>query len=1468
MNAAHQSAIRRTAKKAASFLAACGIAGSFALASVTIAPTAIAGPDDGIGFVATEGHVDGPKAYWNSAKNNFELRVEQGDTAALLEDTVNWIGKGFGRVNQYTFEVGGGATREVAHQDFLGNPGDLLYWSPQVTSRGAPIWAGYGADAGIPAELFRDKTFSMDIVGWNGPGRYEAFSMQLWPEEGFRRMWSSHTPGLRSTSVQPGNHTHNHSTFSKPGRYEATYQVTARDTDGNRIASQPQTLVWQVGGTRPNPNGIGDVVSAYNAANNEGLPPNPSLKMRPHQGNGTLPAEQYLTDLVFTTGDESNDGTAVFYIDGYFLAEVPVENGTAIWPEMIGQGTSSFQVVYVPATSGARWISAPLSYRFGQAETSVTELGEFPQENPTDPAPAFDNGDINVTDARVTLSATPAEDGLLRVTVQPADDRISVAVEPADISSECELYFTSAPEQRSALVEATFCEDPFSLRLTPTSRASVGATTGTVTPGKSSVVTLGDADSADGDEGNQGDEGHTAGTEPSTTPGDSATQSPAPQPPKVIPPKPPKQEPEASGHNQGNIPTETVEISKGHIDLGPVIYDDKSIRFMVGDDSRQHAATKVYRRPDDVTMKVGEVFRRTLKEQHLARGLDFLGSPGEEIYLIAQGQLGQELWPGFSSEHAGGVPYNFEFEPVSHPEGAHWWAFTNAAFGGVQEMIANSAGASVLRRDEPVHLHNNWVFTKPGTYRIRMRAVQSNASERATEWETITFVVGEPNAGSGAEEGGADAGGADAGGADAGGADAGGAGADESGAPTPSQSTTSSSPTSATTSTQQPRPTTTSTTRPNLTTTKPPTASTTSGTSTAEPAPQPPTTGTPKPAPKPQPPMPPQEIPQQRLKISTGHIDLGPVYYTDSSVRFMVGDDSRQHANTKVFRRPEDVTFLVESKQQRTISAAQMRELGGQAEGETVRVHLLPDTPEDGSLWPGFSSEHANNVAYDFEIAPQSTPAGGQWWAFNNDPFGSVSEIIGSSQGPTRVQRAQPVHFHNNWLFTKPGTYTMKMRAIPHGQNTGATEWTTVTFEVAEGETTPIPDKPAPGTGNSPTSGNATSSVTPPPPGGSGGAGSDKPGATNPGATPGGAGSGGAGEGGAGPQPTQQPRPPQATGEVVISKGHVDLGPVSSGSGVEFLVGDDSRQHSEKKEWRRPEEVVLAVGDHMSRVLDSNLLDGSAFPLGRAGERIYLLPQAPTNDELWPGFSSEHADGQGYNFEIAPVDTPAGGSWWAFTGSAKNPTEIFGSSEGPSTIIRQKMAHLHNSWIFTKPGTYTMRMRAVAHSNPDTKTEWATVTFRVGGTTEAAGAPAGSRRPGGSTPGAAGARPAPPAPSLKPGAGSASSSGSAPAATGGSSGAAARGGAKAASSGGASRSTGAGAANPQRPGAGAARTAQRTPEAGKKAGKGPEKQSEARIQAATAAPTSTGEIIARIAGMTCGLIGIGLGGFAAWRRFH
>ena len=161
-------------------------------------------------------------------------------------------------------------------------------------------------------------------------------------------------------------------------------------------------------------------------------------------------AEQYLTDLVFTTGDESNDGTAVFYIDGYFLAEVPVENGTAIWPEMIGQGTSSFQVVYVPATSGARWISAPLSYRFGQAETSVTELGEFPQENPTDPAPAFDNGDINVTDARVTLSATPAEDGRLRVTVQPADDRISVAVEPADISSECESS-TSPPLPNSAV---------------------------------------------------------------------------------------------------------------------------------------------------------------------------------------------------------------------------------------------------------------------------------------------------------------------------------------------------------------------------------------------------------------------------------------------------------------------------------------------------------------------------------------------------------------------------------------------------------------------------------------------------------------------------------------------------------------------------------------------------------------------------------------------------------------------------------------------------------------------------------------------------------------------------------------------------------------------------------------------------------------------------------------------------------
>lgn len=51
----------------------------------------------------------------------------------------------------------------------------------------------------------------------------------------------------------------------------------------------------------------------------------------------------------------------------------------------------------------------------------------------------------------------------------------------------------------------------------------------------------------------------------------------------------------------------------------------------------------------------------------------------------------------------------------------------------------------MIVRDRPVHLHNNWAFTAPGEYKIRMRGLEHNNHSNATSWKVVTFRVGGDN---------------------------------------------------------------------------------------------------------------------------------------------------------------------------------------------------------------------------------------------------------------------------------------------------------------------------------------------------------------------------------------------------------------------------------------------------------------------------------------------------------------------------------------------------------------------------------------------------------------------------------------------------------------------------------------------------------------------------------------------------
>lgn len=429
-------------RRAAAFLSAAAL---FALAGAAPSLPAAAGPDDGK-IVTTKGHVDAPKAYWDEQNGTFVLMNEAnpyktGADTYELDKTVNWVGKGYsGRdgKSQYTMTLG-----DSPSLAFLGEPGQTLYMAPHLTSGNQdPIWAGLGASAKIPTERFRDGVFVTDILSVEGPGRMELFRYN--PDDApadVYRMLSSSSTGWHSWLLDKGSHTHNTTTFTRPGRYVVTYRAVARSTDGRIISSKPSKLVWQVGGMQPV---LGDgtptavpTVDRYNAAPVGDLDAAKYvLSVAPHRLDAdpakNKDADDKLSDITFTAANKNLKGTLTLYNNGYFLTDLPVVNGTATWSEMLGSEGSQLQAVFTPDTSDAnsaeasRWISHKLAYESGKAESVYSDdgNGSWPEEIPDEANTVLSTEQYTPTSMDYDVTVTPNGNGFSTVEVRFKDPKV------------------------------------------------------------------------------------------------------------------------------------------------------------------------------------------------------------------------------------------------------------------------------------------------------------------------------------------------------------------------------------------------------------------------------------------------------------------------------------------------------------------------------------------------------------------------------------------------------------------------------------------------------------------------------------------------------------------------------------------------------------------------------------------------------------------------------------------------------------------------------------------------------------------------------------------------------------------------------------------------------------------------------------------------------------------------------------
>ncbi|MBK4140705.1 hypothetical protein GWO53_09710 [Corynebacterium macginleyi] len=991
-------------------------------------------------LVRTQTHVDSPHAVWEDG--NFKL---MSNSAGLvpIEDTINWVSHGRvdGGLGAYAWRV-----PDDPRFEFLkAEKNQLMYYGgPAVgfPKNTMPIWAGFGAAADLPTDQFRDKSFNMEIVDFKGPGRMELFT---YSDENYplNRLWSSHDPGFRTTWVNAGTHTHNATTFTRPGHYEVTYRASARKKDGTFIHSEPQTLVWQVGGTNPAERTITDLEAAFNDAKSEGSAGEDSesntlmFKMAPSTADTKGAKEGILTTLSLDTGNAKDSGRAVFTINGHYLAERKVEGGKASWDEMIGDEESNFQAIFIPDNNSPspRWVSEPIKFwtstdgeKDGKdAEAYTTKSGELPTPEMEELEP-FETDPLEITSPNITVSTSKVygeDDRNIDITVAPEDDRTTVRVTggfykingepmtslPQNAIADCEIGFTSGPGLRTSKQLIEGCKQPgyqLMLRIVPDSRSNAGGATlfshthkDAYKPVAETTVSFPEA-SASGDasepEGSEKPEDSNAPEKPQDSEeaeeseGSAPTEESSPDAPSTTPkpsvpsvPKPKPQRPKDK-----DAPNKELNLHRGHVDIAP-IHEDGELHLGIKDETNLYHIGAIWRKPSDVFFSVPKQVKTTLDKD-----IPHFGKKGSAAYVLPETQRTGVVWPGISTEDAyqdTKKNYTFTFTPVKAPKDGEWLAYL-ADQTGLDQRLAGSDGTHSYTTEGPDHMHLNWAFNKPGTYEVGVTVAEKDG--KTAKKAVLRFKV---------------------------------ASEDSSSATPPTKGNDNASEGGSNDSTDG-------------TTENDAGSSADNGTESTAPSKErnPETT---EPAPS--------ATPSQKREITKGHIDFGPKV-VDNKLGFYVNEDDRHNV-------PEDVALRVHDTQRVPVADSLAKTLsftGMVKTGSTI--YHLPLQQDHNAVWPGWDTIKVGQDYRDaaIEVRPKSAPTDGKWWAGHTASLNTPERTLADSNGTHTIKGVEdgPFHVHAHWIFTEPGRYEMDMRAVNHNGDK-LTDWHTVTFLVGDSTTQP-----------------------------------------------------------------------------------------------------------------------------------------------------------------------------------------------------------------------------------------------------------------------------------------------------------------------------------------------------------------------------------------------------------------------------
>ncbi|WP_158843872.1 TIGR03773 family transporter-associated surface protein [Saccharothrix deserti] len=169
----------------------------------------------------------------------------------------------------------------------------------------------------------------------------------------------------------------------------------------------------------------------------------------------------------------------------------------------------------------------------------------------------------------------------------------------------------------------------------------------------------------------------------------------------------------------------------------------------------------------------------------------------------------------------------------------------------------------------------------------------------------------------------------------------------------------------------------------------------------------------------------------------------------------------------------------------------------------------------------------------------------------------------------------------------------------------------------------------------------------------------------------------------------------QAAEQVVISDGHVDLGPRFADGQWTVQLRDDT---GDEPKWRALSDVVL----HVAEAAKTAVPDDPAYDfLGDRGSPIWVLPQVEQDGVVWPGWNTQDPEvtaaiDREVTWRLHGVRGP--GRFVLFlSGNFGAPTTIFTSTATtPQETGIEVGTHVHGNWVFGAPGTYLLDLEMAA----------------------------------------------------------------------------------------------------------------------------------------------------------------------------